>query len=91
MAESDALQKATARLSAAVDVLENFIGPLFGEEDSVVSLKQKLHSVQHERDQLLLELNAERARARRLEAANDEVSDRLDAVMGSLRGVAATG
>ncbi len=91
MAESDALQLATARLSAAVDALENFVGPLFGEEDSIANLKQKLRSVENERDRLLAELDVERSRASRLEVANDEVSGRLDAVMGSLRDMAPAG
>ncbi len=88
MAESDALQQATARLSAAVEALENFVGPLFSEEDSIASLKQKMHSLTEERDRLLLELDAEQSRARRLEAANDEVSSRLEAMMGTLRDMA---
>ena len=88
MAESDALQQATARLGAAVDGLENVLGPLIDEEDSVATLKQKLRFLTDERDRLLSELDAERSRARRLEAANDEVSGRLEAVMGTLREMA---
>jgi hypothetical protein len=88
MAESDALQQATARLGAAVDGLENVLGPLIDEEDSVATLKQKLCFLTDERDRLLSELDAERSRARRLEAANDEVSGRLEAVIGTLREMA---
>lgn len=91
MAESDALQQAAARLCAALDALENFLAPLFSDEDSVASLKQRLHLITDERDRLLAELDAERNRAQRLEAANDEVSGRLEAVTGRLRGMAATG
>jgi chromosome segregation ATPase len=91
MAESDALQQAAARLGAALDALENFLAPLFSDEDSVANLKQRLHQLRDERDRLLIELEAERGRAQRLEAANDEVSGRLEAVTGRLRGMAATG
>jgi chromosome segregation ATPase len=91
MAESDALQQAAARLGVALDALENFIVPLFSDEDSVASLKERLHQVTDERDRLLAALDAERSRAQRLEAANDEVSGRLEAVTGRLRGMAATG
>lgn len=91
MAESDALQQAAARLGAALDALENFLAPLFSDEDSVATLKQRLHQLRDERDRLLIELDAERNRAQRLEAANDEVSGRLEAVTGRLRGMAATG
>ncbi|MGV1015725.1 MAG: DUF4164 family protein [Methyloceanibacter sp.] len=38
-----------------------------------------------ERDQLLLDLDAERDRVRRLTAANEEVSGRLEAVMGTIK------
>jgi chromosome segregation ATPase len=91
MAESDALQQATARLGAALDALENFLAPLFSDEDSVANLKQRLHQLSDERDRLLIELEAERSRAQRLEVANDEVSGRLEAVTGRLRGIAAIG
>ncbi len=91
MAESDALQQAAARLGAALDALENFLTPLFSDEDSIASLKQHLHVITDERDRLLAELDAERSRAQRLEAANEEVSGRLEAVTGRLRGIAATG
>ncbi len=91
MAESDALQQAAARLGAAVDALENFLLPLFSDEDSVANLKQHLHQLRDERDRLLIELEAERSRVQRLEAANEEVSGRLEAVTGRLRGMAATG
>ena len=38
-----------------------------------------------ERDQLLVDLEAERSRVRRLKAANDEVSGRLEAMTGTLK------
>lgn len=74
-----------------MDALENFLTPLFSDEDLIASLKQHLHVITDERDRLLAELDAERSRAQRLEAANEEVSGRLEAVTGRLRGIAATG
>jgi chromosome segregation ATPase len=91
MADSDALQQAAARLSAAVEALDKIVEPLLGEEDSMASLKQRLHSLTDERDRLRRELDAERDRAKRLQAANDEVSSRLEVVMGRLRDMAPAG
>jgi chromosome segregation ATPase len=91
MAESDALQQATARLSAAVDALEEFLGSFASDDDSVASLKVRVHALVDERDRLLAELETERNRVQRLQAASDEVTNRLEAVMGTLRGMAPAG
>jgi hypothetical protein len=88
MMEPDALQQATERLDAAVDELEGFLQDILTEGkggDLVASLKEKVRSLTEERDRLKLDLDAERARVRRLKAANDEVSGRLEAVMVTLK------
>ncbi len=88
MTEPDALQQATERLDAAVDELEGFLQHILAEGkggDSVASLKERVRSLTEERDRLRLDLDAERNRVRRLKAANDEVSGRLEAVMVTLK------
>ncbi len=88
MTQPDALQQAATRLDAAVDALEDFLGQVFaegGEGASVASLLEQVRFLTDERDRLLGELDAERARVRRLQAANDEVSDRLEFAMGTLK------
>lgn len=88
MAQAEALQQATNRLDAAVDELENFVRQVVAAGEGAVSvgdLREQLRYLAEERDQLLLDLDAERDRVRRLTAANEEVSGRLEAVMGSLR------
>ena len=88
MTDPDALQQATERLDAAVDELEGFLQNILAEGkggDSVASLKEKVRSLTEERDRLKLDLDAERTRVRRLKAANDEVSGRLEAVMVTLK------
>lgn len=88
MTEPDALQQATERLDAAVDELEGFLQDILAEGkggDLVASLKEKVRSLTEERDRLKLDLDAERTRVRRLKAANDEVSGRLEAVMVTLK------
>jgi Domain of unknown function (DUF4164) len=88
MTQSDALQQAATRLNAAIDALDDCLDQLFADGDDgnpIASLREQVHFLTEERDRLLLELDAERSRGRRLEAANDEVSDRLEAVLLTLR------
>jgi hypothetical protein len=88
MGQSDALQQATERLDAAVDQLEAFLRGIFAEADggvSIAQLKEQVRFLTEERDRLLSDLDAERTRVRRLKAANEEVSDRLAAVMSTLK------
>jgi chromosome segregation ATPase len=88
MSQSDALQQATERLDAAVDQLEVFLRGIFAEADggvSIAQLKEQVRFLTEERDRLLADLDAERTRVRRLKAANEEVSDRLAAVMSTLK------
>jgi len=88
MSHPDALQQATERLDSAVDQLERFLQDVFAQPEqniSVAALQEQLRSLAEERDQLQRELDAERMRTRRLKAANEEVSGRLEAVMGRLK------
>jgi len=88
MSQPDALQQATQRLDAAVDELEIFLGSVFVEGDggvSIATLKEQVRFLTEERYRLLVELDAEKSRVRRLMDANDEVSERLETVMGTLK------
>jgi chromosome segregation ATPase len=88
MTQPDAPQQAADRLDAAVDELESFLRRVFAEGEGGVSaaaLQEQVRFLTEERDRLLLDLDAERNRIRRLQAANDEVSDRLEALMGTLK------
>jgi len=88
MSQPDALQQATQRLDAAVDELEIFLGIVFVEGEggvSIATLKEQVRFLTEERDRLLVELDAEKSRVRRLMDANDEVSERLETVMGTLK------
>jgi len=75
------------RLDAAVDKLEGHLKQALADDGdaSDTALKQQLRYLTEERDQLLADLEAERSRVRRLKAANDEVSGRLEAVVGTLK------
>jgi len=88
MSQPDTLQQATERLDVAVDQLEAFLRQVFdGAEDgvSVAALKEQIHFLTEERDRLMGDLDAEKSRVRRLKTANEEVSDRLEALMSTLK------
>jgi hypothetical protein len=88
MGQSDALQRAAERLDMAVEELEAFLRQTFAETEdgvSLASLHEKVRFLTEERDRLLKELDAERARAHRLAAANEDVSGRRSAVMVTLK------
>jgi chromosome segregation ATPase len=88
MSQSDALQQATDRLDAAADQLEIILRGVFAEADggvSIAELREQVRFLNEERDRLLSDLDAERNRVRRLKAANEEVSGRLEAVMLTLK------
>ena len=94
MGQSDALQQATARLDAAADQLETFLRGVFADVEgrvsveggvSIAELRNQVRFLSEERDRLLADLDAERNRVRRLKAANEEVSGRLEAVMVTLK------
>jgi septal ring factor EnvC (AmiA/AmiB activator) len=82
------MQQATERLDAALDELEGFLQQILADSEgdkSVASLQEQLRKLTEERDRLRHDLDAERNRVRRLKAANEEVSGRLEAVMVTLK------
>jgi chromosome segregation ATPase len=88
MSQPDALQQATERLDTAVDQLESFLRQVFAEAEdgvSVAALKEQIRFLTEERDRLLRDLDTEKSRVRRLKTANEEVSDRLETVMETLK------
>ncbi|HSH63510.1 DUF4164 family protein [Methyloceanibacter sp.] len=88
MTQADALQQATKRLDRALGQLEGFLREVFAEQEggvSIAALKEQVRFLTEERDRLLHDLDVERNRARRLAAANDEVSDRLEAVVSTIK------
>ena len=88
MNQPDALEQATERLDSAVDQLETFLRQVFAKAEdgvSVAELREQVRFLSEERDRLLRDLDAEKNRVRRLKTANEEVSDRLEAVMETLK------
>ncbi|OFW71698.1 MAG: hypothetical protein A2W02_00940 [Alphaproteobacteria bacterium RBG_16_64_48] len=88
MSQPDALEQATERLDSAVGQLETFLRQVFAKAEdgvSVAELREQVRFLSEERDRLLRDLDAEKNRVRRLKTANEEVSDRLEAVMETLK------
>lgn len=88
MGQSDAVQQAAERLDSAVDQLETFVRQVFAEAEdgvSLTALREQIRFLTDERDRLLHDLDTEKSRGRRLTAANEEVSGRLEAVMMTLK------
>ena len=88
MTQPDALQQATERLDVALDDLEGFLRDIFAEGeggDTIAELREQVRFLTEERERLRRDLDAEKNRVRRLKAANEEVSGRLETVMMTLK------
>jgi chromosome segregation ATPase len=93
IAKTDILEKALARLSASLNLLETTIARRLENEFSLADLEEELAVMQDDRSRLALELDAQLSKASALEKARDEVLRRLDhasgeigAVLGSVSG-----
>lgn len=84
MANADAFDEAARRLSKALDSLDGLLQPHL-DDNTVRVLRAEIAALEQERYRLVADLGQEAERARRLAEANDEVSERLDAVIASLR------
>jgi chromosome segregation ATPase len=85
MGQSDAVQQAATRLDASVDSISKSLNEFLEDIQSVAALREQVRTLTTDNDRLKQELEDERHRAQRLEAANDEVSDRLEALTGTLK------
>jgi regulator of replication initiation timing len=90
MGTTNALEVAASRLMSALDQFEDVMEQRLTEEKTIKDLEAQLRSLMAEREQLFVSLEKERRRADRLEAANDEVSDRLGTVIDSVRMIVQT-
>ncbi len=90
MGTTNALEVAASRLMSALDQFEDVMELRLKEEKNINDLEAQLRSLMAEREQLFVSLEKERRRADRLEAANDEVSDRLGTVIDSVKMIVQT-
>ena len=79
------METAARRLAHALDVLEEAVERRLDRGGS--RLTDQLHALGTDRSKLAAELDAQTARARRLEETNREIARRLDAAMANIRSV----
>ena len=80
--ESNLIETATARLSAALDALESAI-----ERRHEVDREVEGHAFGIDRSRLADELDRAEARAQSLERSNREIAERLDSAIATIRSV----
>jgi hypothetical protein len=88
-AEATLIEAAIKRLQLALDMLESSLERRLVIERHDVALVEQVHALTSDRAQLAAELDNATARARRLETANRDVAQRLDAAIETVRSVIA--
>lgn len=84
MAEIDA---ATRRLMAALDALESAVERRREADRDENELASRIQALGADRSRLADELDGSLVKSRRLERANREIAERLDAAIGTIRAV----
>lgn len=85
--ESNAIEAATSRLSAALDALESAIEERREIDVEVEGHAARVHAFGIDRSRLADELDRTQARAQALERSNRDVAARIDAAIGTIRRV----
>jgi Rad3-related DNA helicase len=88
-ADATPIEAAIKRLQLALDTLESSVERRLAIERHDVALVEQVHALTSDRAQLAAELDNATARARRLETANRDVAQRLDAAIETVRSVIA--
>lgn len=83
MTESDALDEATSRLEEALETIEKTVA-----DQRQAALRAE--TLQEQIDTLTVTLGKERERSQRLAEASDEVSERLDSMIDSVKAALGT-
>jgi chromosome segregation ATPase len=86
MSEST-IDAATRRLALALDALDAALDRRREADRNEERLASQLHALGADRSRLASDLDAQAARAKRLETANREIARRLDVAIGSIRDV----
>jgi septal ring factor EnvC (AmiA/AmiB activator) len=87
--DESSLERARRRLNAAVDTLEAAINRRHEEQPKRDALEAQIQAFGSDRSKLAAELDHVRARSGDLEAANREVSRRLENAVDTIRAVLA--
>jgi tRNA/tmRNA/rRNA uracil-C5-methylase (TrmA/RlmC/RlmD family) len=87
MTEQSSIDHAVKRLALALDALDAAVERRRESDVDEDTLAQQLQTLGTDRSKLAAALDGETARARRLEAANRELAERLDAAITSIQSV----
>lgn len=87
MTDQALIDAATRRLTLALDALDAALDRRLESDRIGSGLSNQFRALGADRSRLASELDAETARARRLEAANREIAGRLDLAMSEIRSV----
>jgi hypothetical protein len=87
MIEQSAIDSAVKRLAQALDALDAAVERRREADRGGADLAAQVQALGLDRNQLASTLDAETARARRLEATNREIAERLDLAIASIQSV----
>jgi len=87
MTEQSSIDHAVKRLALALDALDAAVERRRENDVDEDALAQQLQALGADRSKLAAALDGETARARRLEATNRELGERLDAAITSIQSV----
>src|SRR5712691_9221982 len=87
MSDASAIDAASRRLAAALDALEAAAERRREADHGEDTLAAQVHALGSDRSKLAADLDAQAARANRLETANREVARRLDLAIDTIRTV----
>ena len=89
MNEQGTIDAAVKRLALALDALDAAVERRRDSDRDEGTLAQQLHDLGTDRSRLAAALDGETSRARRLEATNREIAERLDSAIASIHAVVA--
>lgn len=87
MTEQGTIDAAVKRLALVLDALDAAVERRRDSDRDEEALAQQLHDLGTDRSRLAAALDGETSRARRLEAANREIAERLDGAIASIQAV----
>ena len=87
MNEQSTIDAAGKRLALALDALDAAVERRRDSDRDEETLSQQLHDLGTDRSRLAAALDGETSRARRLEATNREIAERLDGAIASIQAV----
>jgi len=87
MADANATDAATRRLSAALDALEAAMERRREADRAEETLAAQVQALGADRSRLAANLDSQAARSRRLETTNREIARRLDVAIDTIRSV----